>query len=182
MTDGNRNDTMDEIRRGLKALEEAADSAIQRLPPDSQVEILPTQMTLSNKREDDKGSFALRNRKVDIVSIRELARTGNREGLLDLLSSTIESLEQDKQNSYDISNRILKGGNYQLDPFTLAALAKFVENAGGSSKEIVRVVKMIADLSIQWTAVDLRAKLDEEGSGYADYSTEKDPLEGPDEG
>jgi hypothetical protein len=180
MSEDSRNDTMDEIRKGLRALEDAADSAIQRLPP-GEVEVLPTRMTLSSGKEQDKVDFTLRNRRVDIASIRELSRSGNREGLLDLLSSTIESLEQDKQNSYEISNRILKGGNYSLDPFTLAALAKFVENAGGSSKEIVRVVKMIADLSIQWTAVDMRVKLDEEGSGYAEYSTERDPLENPDE-
>lgn len=164
-----KEDTISDIKKGLAALEAATEKALDHMPA-GQVEVMK-----AAAQPSQQGNFVLSNQKIDTSRIRELAQSGKREELLEFLTSTIESLEHDKENAYSVATRILQSGGYALDPFTLAALAKFAECAGSSSKEVTRVVKMVADIVLQWTIIDM--KKDESDEGYAEFTQEDgDPL------
>lgn len=120
---------------------------------------------------------------VDISLVKRLNRK-DRQKLLDFLYSVTQSLQQKD----DLVQKFLAKAEETFD-FTdvvqasvgVAMLSKLLENSETYSKEIVRMTRLIAELTLQWEQLDLSADNDKDDNIYAQNGSDhtdqsEDPL------
>ena len=167
--DPTQEEVRDKIRAGLKALEEAAIAKSEELMHRPQI---VTAGPKQDNYDDNSPCFMppVRPRRVDTDAIRRLAES-DRKGLVEVLASGIEALEQEKENNYAVINSITSRLP-MLDSFTLMSLAKFFESAGKQTSEVTRILKMLSDLALQWEVIDHNKAMGGEGASYEELSTQ----------
>jgi len=95
----------------------------------------------------------------------------NRKSLLKVMEETLNTLQSDKENAYTLASSLLSTSPY--DPFVQANVAKFLDSVNKTSSEIVKIVKIVSDLCLQWEVLD-ESGGDEDG--FVGGSGDDDPL------
>jgi hypothetical protein len=96
---------------------------------------------------------------LDIEKLKLVASKNDRQALITYLSSNLTMLQEDREMIYMVLDKVINTNSWRTeDGTTLAIISALMGNSKAVMSEIVRISKIVAELSLGWASLDTAAE------------------------